>query len=209
VYGARALTRILTDAQRAPTSEHDGIATWSLSPLKKALRQAPDGLPPVSTYTLWIVLHEAGYSYRQARAWCATGTALRKRKAGAAPSATRTPHPKKLIEDAYLLVAKLGLSVWRCDQAGPFQAVPHPGPSWRSGSAPARQPHEYVRNGTAKVLTLFHPADGQLCVEGVTACPNRVLPPWPKRELSEALQGCPPRRRGRGRLGNAGGRGRP
>ena len=24
------------------------------------------------------------------------------------------------------------------------------------------QPHEYIRNGTAKVLTLFHPADGRV-----------------------------------------------
>ena len=51
--------------------------------LRKALRFAPDGLPTVSTYTLWQVLHGAGYSYQLTRTWCPTGTALRRRKAGA------------------------------------------------------------------------------------------------------------------------------
>ena len=82
---------------------------------------------------------------------------------------------------------QLGLSVWCCDQAGPFQTVPYPGQSWQPEGEPARQPHEYIRNGTAKVLTLFHPADGRLRVEGVTTCPNGVLHPWLKRELSAVL----------------------
>lgn len=81
--------------------------------------------------------------------------------------------------------------MWCCDQAGPFQTVPHPGPNWQPEGTPARQPHEYIRNGTAKVLTLFQPADGQVRVEGVTTCPNAVLHPWLKRELSEILAGLP------------------
>jgi hypothetical protein len=96
-----------------------------------------------------------------------------------------------LIQDAYVLGEGLGLSVWCCDQAGPFQTAPHPGQSWRPRGEPARQPHEYVRNGTAKVLTLFHPADGRVRVEGATSCPNSVLHPWLKRELSEVLAGLP------------------
>jgi len=48
------------------------------------VRSAPDGLPRVSTFTLWRVLHGAGYSHQQSRTWCPTGTALRRRKAGAA-----------------------------------------------------------------------------------------------------------------------------
>jgi len=83
------------------------------------------------------------------------------------------------------------LEVWCCDQAGPFQTVPHPGASWQPQGDPARQSHEYVRNGTAKVLTLFHPADGRVRVEGVTACPNDVLHPWLKRELSAILAALP------------------
>jgi hypothetical protein len=96
-----------------------------------------------------------------------------------------------LIEDAYTLGEKLGLSVWCCDQAGPFQTVPHPGESWRPEGEPACQPHEYVRDGTAKVLTLFHPADGRVRLKGVTSCPNAVLHPWLKGELTAILAGLP------------------
>jgi hypothetical protein len=103
-----------------------------------------------------------------------------------------------LIEDAYTVGESLGLSVWCCDQAGPFQTVPHPGASWRPEGDPARQPHEYVRNGTAKLLTLFHPADGRLRVQGATACPNSVLHPWLKRELEAVLAGLPQRPPGHG-----------
>jgi transposase len=96
-----------------------------------------------------------------------------------------------LIEDAYTTGASLGLAVWCEDEAGPFQAVPHPGPSWQPEGRPARQPHEYVRGGTAKVLTLFRPADGHVRVEGTAACPNAVLHPWLKRELSALLAELP------------------
>src|SRR4051812_37120020 len=63
VYDEQARARILAEAQRPPTREHDGTATWSLSALQRALRRAPDGLPSVSTYTVWEVLHEAGYTF--------------------------------------------------------------------------------------------------------------------------------------------------
>ena len=96
-----------------------------------------------------------------------------------------------MIEDAYALGEGLGLSVWCCDQAGPFQTVPQPGQSWRPQGEPARQPHEYVRNGTAKLLTLFHPASGRVRVEGATSCPDEVLHGWLRRELSGVLAGLP------------------
>ena len=96
-----------------------------------------------------------------------------------------------MIEDAYAVGASLGLAVWCEDEAGPFQTVPHPGPSWQPEGRPARQPHEYVRNGTAKVLTLFRPADGRVRAEGVTAVPNAVLHPWAKRELTAILGDLP------------------
>ena len=54
-----------------------------------------------------------------------------------------------------------------------------------------RQPHEYIRNGTAKLLTLFHPASGQVRAKGVTSCPNSVLHPWLKQELSLILADLP------------------
>ncbi len=85
----------------------------------------------------------------------------------------------------------MGLPVWCTDQAGPFQTVPHPGPSWRPEGEPARQPHEYLRDGTAKILTLFHPADGRVRIEGVTTCPNTVLHGWLKEELTTVLAAMP------------------
>ncbi len=41
------------------------------------------------------------------------------------------------------------------------------------------------------MLTLFHPADGRVRIEGVTTCPNGVLHPWLKQESSEVLAALP------------------
>ena len=83
LYDARARQRILDEAARTPDRERDGCATWSLSTLQKALRCAPDGLPHVSTYTLWQVLKADGQSHQNNRTWCETGTVVRVRKDGA------------------------------------------------------------------------------------------------------------------------------
>jgi hypothetical protein len=96
-----------------------------------------------------------------------------------------------LIEDAYLQGEAMGLAVWCTDQAGPFQAVPQPGQSWCPEGEPARQPHEYIRHGTAKALTLFRPADGKARVKGVTSCPNTILHSWLKEELTAILAAMP------------------
>ena len=96
-----------------------------------------------------------------------------------------------MIETAYRSGEALGLPTWCHDQAGPFQTVPHPGSSWQPEGHPARQPSAYIRNGTAKLLTLFHPATGQVRVKGVTNCPNGVLHPWLKHELSKILASLP------------------
>jgi len=81
-YGVSETESILAEVRRAPEPKADGTAGWSLSLLKASLRQAPDGLPHVSTYTIWCVLHEAGYSWQKDRTWCETGKVLRKRKRG-------------------------------------------------------------------------------------------------------------------------------
>ena len=81
-YGEQARDRILREAARTPHPEPDGTATWSLTILRRVLRAAPDGLPRVSTYTIWRVLREAGYSFQRTRTWCPTGRAVRHRKAG-------------------------------------------------------------------------------------------------------------------------------
>jgi hypothetical protein len=100
-----------------------------------------------------------------------------------------------LIEDAYTLSQQLGLDLWCEDEAGPFQTIPQPGPSWQPEGNPAQQPHEYFREGTAKVLTLFQPSTGQVRVHGVTSCTNKVLHGWLQQELSAlvaALPAAPP-----------------
>src|SRR5947207_249007 len=79
-YGGDAQQRILAEWARTPEREQDGTATWSLSLLQKALRQADDGLPQVSTYTIWRTLHEAGLSWQKSRTWCEAGVVMRKRK---------------------------------------------------------------------------------------------------------------------------------
>ena len=81
-YGVDETERILAEVRRTPAPKADGTATWSLSLLKASLRQASDGLPQVSTYTIWRVLRESGYSWQKSRTWCETGTVQRKRKSG-------------------------------------------------------------------------------------------------------------------------------
>jgi transposase len=81
-YTTAERERILREVQRPPDRDQDGTATWSLTTLRRALRQAPDGLPTVSTYTIWCVLHDAGLTWQRDRSWCPTGTAVRKRKTG-------------------------------------------------------------------------------------------------------------------------------
>lgn len=82
IYAASERERILAEVRRRPDRQKDGTATWSLSTLQKALRRAPDGLPEVSTYTIWKVLKEAGFEWQRTRSWCETGRVKRKRKSG-------------------------------------------------------------------------------------------------------------------------------
>jgi transposase len=82
IYAAPERERILAQVRRKPDREEDGTATWSLSTLRRALRRAPDGLPEVSTYTIWKVLKEAGFEWQRTRSWCETGRVKRQRKSG-------------------------------------------------------------------------------------------------------------------------------
>ena len=82
IYGVVERQRILAEFERQPDREQDGTATWSLSTLRRALRQAPDGLPHVSMHTIWCVLRDAGWTWQKNRTWCKTGTVTRKRKGG-------------------------------------------------------------------------------------------------------------------------------
>jgi len=93
-----------------------------------------------------------------------------------------------LIEDAYELVEAAGLPLWCQDEAGPYQAIPQAGEDWHPKGKPTLQPHEYVRGGTAKLLTLFRPATGEVRAKGVLSAPNVVLHPWLQEELLTILQ---------------------
>ena len=96
-----------------------------------------------------------------------------------------------MIEQAYRGAEAAGVPVWCQDEAGPYQAIPQPGASWQPTGDPARQPHEYVRGGTAKLLTLFRPATGEVRAKGVTQAPNAVLHPWLQAELTQVLATLP------------------
>jgi DDE superfamily endonuclease len=92
---------------------------------------------------------------------------------------------------AYRLAEAAGIPVWCQDEAGPYQAIPQPGASWQPVGRPQCQPHEYIRGGTAKLLTLFRPATGAVRAQGVRSAPNVVLHPWLQRELTAVLAGLP------------------
>jgi hypothetical protein len=97
-----------------------------------------------------------------------------------------------LIERAYTLSQRLGLDLLCQDEAGPYQAIPQPGPSWQPSGKPATHPHEYVRGGTVKLLTLFRPATGQVWAKPVEHTTNAVLHPWLQAELTKILDALAP-----------------
>ncbi len=95
IYGSAERERILREARRKPDRERDGTATWSLTTLQRALRQAVVGLPHVSTYTIFVILHDAGFTWQASRTWCETGQVKRKRKAGVVEVTDPDAEPKK------------------------------------------------------------------------------------------------------------------
>jgi transposase len=95
VYADAEQARIVAEARRTPDPATDGTATWSLTTLQRVLRRAPDGLPKVSTYTIWQALHAAGLSWQRDRSWCTTGRVLRKQKAGVVEIEDEDAAPKK------------------------------------------------------------------------------------------------------------------
>jgi transposase len=97
-YGAEERQRILQEFHRQPDREADGTASWSLSTLRGALRQAPGGLAHVSTFTIWKVLHEAGITWQKDRTWCETGKVQRIRKSGVVEVQDIDAEPKKKVD---------------------------------------------------------------------------------------------------------------
>ncbi len=97
-----------------------------------------------------------------------------------------------MIEAAHREGEQIGLAVWNQDEAGPYQAIPQAGQSWQPSGRPVHQMHEYQRAGTAKLLTLLHPATGQVRVRGVISSANVVLHPWLREQLSAVVEALPP-----------------
>ena len=189
-YAAAERAQIVATAQRAPKRRDDGTATWSLSALRRTLRRK--GLSRLGTSTIRRILQDAGSSFQRTRSWCPTGTAQRLRKAGVVTVVDpETENKRRLIELAYRLAEAAGISVWCQDEAGPYGTVPYSGASWEQQGQPARLPHEYGRNGTAKLLTLFHPASGEVRAKGVRNATNAVLHPWLQTELLAILASLP------------------
>jgi hypothetical protein len=77
------------------------------------------------------------------------------------------------------------------DEAGPFHTAPYPGQHRQPAGEPVRHPHEYVQTGTAKQLTLFCPASGQVRVKDERRTTTAVLHPWLEAELEEILATLP------------------
>jgi transposase len=189
-YAATARAQIVATAQRPPNRRSDGTATWSLSTLRRTLRR--DGLLRVGTRTIRRVLQDAGSSFQRTRSWGPPGTAQRVRKTGGVTVVDpETEHKRRRIELAYRLAEAAGIPVWCQDEAGPYGTVPYPGASWEKQGQPARLAHEYARNGTAKLLTLFRPASGEVRGKGVRTATNAVLHPWLQSELSAILASLP------------------
>jgi transposase len=148
-YDAVAQARILREAARTPTPEADGTTTWSLAILRRVLRTAADGLPKVSTFTIWQVLHGAGYTFQRTRTWCPTGHAVRRRKAGrvavtgpdagAKKSWSRTP------------TGSAPASGWRCGvPTRPGRSRPPPGRAGAGGRPGDRPGSRTSTSGTAR-----------------------------------------------------------
>jgi len=93
-----------------------------------------------------------------------------------------------LIELAYRIAEACGLPLWCQDEAGPYATRPQPGESWQPEGHPKLQPHEYLRDGGAKLMTLFRPATGEVRAKGVTSVTNAVLHPWLKEQLLAVLE---------------------
>ena len=81
--------------------------------------------------------------------------------------------------------------MWCEDEGGPYQTKPYLGSSWQPAGQSGHLSHEYQRNGTVKMMTLFHPASGAVRIKGVPSCTNAVLHAWLKKELAAILDSQP------------------
>jgi len=76
-YTTETRQKIIDTFLLPPDRKMDGTATWSLTTLQKKLEKIDAGY--FSRFTLWKVLHEAGYSFQKDRTWVKTGIVRRNR----------------------------------------------------------------------------------------------------------------------------------
>jgi transposase len=76
IYGEDYKQKILSIVSSPPDRKNDGTATWSLTALQRHLKKNECH---VSTYTIWKILHDAGYTHQKDRTWIKTGIVNRKR----------------------------------------------------------------------------------------------------------------------------------
>ena len=111
-YDEKARERILAEVQRQPSVERDGTTSWSLTRLQRAVREAPDGLPEVSTDTIRQVLLQAGYRWQRDQTWCHTGDVVRLRKAGTVVVHDIDTDAKKKPSNRHISLVKHWASVY-------------------------------------------------------------------------------------------------
>jgi len=103
-----------------------------------------------------------------------------------------TQDQKTVSERASVTAERLGLQVWCQEEGGPSHCIPQPGSSFQPEGDPARRSHEYVRGGTATLLTLCRPATGDVRAAAVEQSTNAMLHSWLTRERQAMLTQCPP-----------------
>jgi transposase len=69
--------------------------------------------------------------------------------------------------------------------------MPYAGVNWQRETKARPLAHEYMRNGTAKLMTLFCPATGEVRVRGTRSCTNVVLHHWIQEACGAILATLP------------------
>ena len=129
-----------------------------------------------------LVPRLAGLSWQQSRTWCATGMAVRQRDSGAVPSSSQIPmrrgknpdragvHPRHRSRSDGVVRGR--------GRAFPRRGGPGPAVVQVPQGQPACQPHEYVRAGTTKILTLFSPPPARCVSNRRRASPMSGVARW-------------------------------
>jgi transposase len=183
IYGPKEKQQILD----LVSQQEAGLPHWSISLIQASLEKTPLGR--IGRQTIWRILRDEGYGFQKSRTWIKTGKVMRKRNGKLVEVEDVDKNAKKkIINEAYTLSDKENIQVWCEDEAGPYQAIPHPGYQWNMVGCPLKQPHEYVKGEPVRLLTLFYPKTGYIIGKGVKNCPNTILHPWLEEKIEGILE---------------------